>query len=106
MEAGESAEEACAREILEELGVEIEVGRLIGVYSDPNLLVEYADGNRYHVVGLSFAATIVAGQPGTSDEVLRSGFFLPEEMDSMEVMRTTRDRVTDALVGSSKTFVR
>ena len=45
MDPGESAEECCAREILEETGLVIRVVRLIGVYSSPHHIIEYADGN-------------------------------------------------------------
>ena len=46
MDPGESAVEACAREVLEETGLVVHVGRLIGVYTNPHIIIEYADGNR------------------------------------------------------------
>jgi len=36
VEYGESTEQAIAREVKEETGIEIEIERLVGVYSDPN----------------------------------------------------------------------
>ena len=47
MDPGESVTEACAREVWEETGLQGRVGKLIGVYSDPHQLVEYADSNRF-----------------------------------------------------------
>ena len=44
MDAGESVAEACAREVGEETGLEVRIERLIGVYSNPHRLLEYADG--------------------------------------------------------------
>src|SRR5687767_6821069 len=61
LEPGESVSEACAREVLEETGLRVSVVRLIGVYSDPHRLLEYADGNRYHLVALSFEVALEGG---------------------------------------------
>ena len=47
VEPGESVAQAAAREVLEETGCKIEVGRLIGVYSDPERqTVESSSGER------------------------------------------------------------
>ena len=47
MDAGEDFSEACAREVYEETGLRVEVKRLISVYTNPHLLLEYPDGNRW-----------------------------------------------------------
>ena len=76
VEPGESVLFATQREVREETGYEIEVGRLIGVYSDPRTqVVDYGDC-RVHVVNLCFEATAGArGEPSTPDEALEVGFF-------------------------------
>ena len=48
MDAGESASEGCAREVLEETGLVVRINRLIGVYSSPDMVVEYPSGDRIH----------------------------------------------------------
>src|SRR6185295_19765609 len=68
MEPGESAAEACAREVWEETGLQVDVLRLVGVYSDPHRLVVYPDGHKVHIVALSFEAKITGGELGLSNE--------------------------------------
>ena len=46
MDPGESVAECCAREVLEETKLVVRVGKLVGVYSSPHFIMEYADGNR------------------------------------------------------------
>lgn len=76
VEPGESVVEATRREVREETGFEIEVGRLVGVYSDPaTQVIEYPDRSRVQAVNLCFEA--VAGREGlptTPEEVLDRGF--------------------------------
>jgi len=46
MDPGESVAECCSREVLEDTGLIVHVGRMIGIYSTPHRIMEYADGNR------------------------------------------------------------
>jgi ADP-ribose pyrophosphatase YjhB (NUDIX family) len=62
IEPGESVTEACVREVLEETGLNTEVVKLIGVYSNPHQLVEYPNGNRIHLISLCFEVKVTGGK--------------------------------------------
>ncbi len=97
MEPGESAEECCRREVMEETGLEVEPKRLIAVYSNRDQLVIYKDGAKVQFVILSFEAVVTAGTLGLSNETTEAGFFTFAEMDAMEMHDRHKDRVLDAL---------
>jgi len=80
MDPGESASECCAREVLEETGLVVNVGRLIGVYSTPHRITEYADGNRKQALDLVFEAVRIGRELGVSDETAELGHVSPEQM--------------------------
>jgi ADP-ribose pyrophosphatase YjhB (NUDIX family) len=105
-EAGESVIETCERETLEETGLEVRVVRLLGVYSSPHRLVEYADGNRYHIVALNFEVEPTGGTLSLSDETTDYGYFSWEEMARMDVMETHVERLTDIFSGRQPPFLR
>jgi len=106
MEAGESAEEACVREVWEETGLTVTVTRLIGVYSSPHRITVYNDGNRFQFMSLAFEARIVAGTPGLSDEVTAVGFFTRSEITAINLMENHRERVADAYARQAAAFIR
>jgi len=106
MEPGETAAEAAAREVLEETGLEVRVGRLIAVYSNPNILVEYPDGSRYQIVALYFAAEPVGGELRPSPETTEVGYFSQGEIEHLEMGRFDRQRVADAFARQEAAFVR
>src|SRR6185369_8833057 len=66
MEPGESAAEACEREVREETGLHVKVSRLIGIYTDPHWVVRYADSNTFQIIAMSFEAALVSGEMGIS----------------------------------------
>lgn len=99
MESGESAAEACEREVLEESGLKVRVKRLIGVYSDPDQLVIYSDGKKAFFVIMSFEADIIEGQLGLSDETTDVGYFSLAEMENMPMHGKHKIRVEDAQLG-------
>ena len=106
MDPGESASECCAREVLEETGLVVSVGRLIGVYSTPHRITEYADGNRKQALDLVFEAVRISGELSVSDETTELGYFSPEQMKSMDVMELFHERVNDAFARQGAAFLR
>ncbi|HEX2995315.1 MAG TPA: NUDIX domain-containing protein [Anaerolineales bacterium] len=95
VESGESVAEACEREVLEETGLKVRVKRLIGVYSHPDQLVIYPDGNKAFIVALHFETEIIGGELGLSDETTDFGYFTLEESLQMELIGRHAERISD-----------
>jgi 8-oxo-dGTP pyrophosphatase MutT (NUDIX family) len=105
-EPGESAAEACEREVWEETGLKVRAERLVGVYSDPNYLIEYEDGNRVQVVAINFEASILGGEIGLKDETTAINYFPLHEISQMELMLNHKQRILDTLTGQTEAFIR
>jgi ADP-ribose pyrophosphatase YjhB (NUDIX family) len=116
VEKGESVAAAARREVEEETGYTVELGRLIGVYSDPTTqVVDYGrkkgagpDGGdrRIHVVNLCFEArALEAGRATTPDETLEIGFFDPRRLPE-PLVPIQRIRIEDGLAGREAAAVR
>ena len=104
MEPGESPSEACAREVEEETGLKVRILRLVGVYSDPNQLVVYPDGNKVQIVAIHFTAEVTGGTLGLSDETTAYGWFAPNELDGMDIIGNHKQRIIDARSGRESGF--
>jgi len=108
VEVGESVAAATRREVEEETGFQIEVGRLVGVYSDPaRQVISYgARGERIQAVNLCFEARALSqGVPTTPEETLEAGFFsqdaLPEPLVPIHDVR-----IADAVAEEREAAVR
>jgi 8-oxo-dGTP diphosphatase len=97
LEAGETVDEGLAREVREEIGVEIEIVRLVGVYSKP----------RKQEIVLAFLCHLrdPQAQPMTSEEVSEVGWFLPEALPT-DLLPKHRQRLEDVLLGRPEAVVR
>jgi 8-oxo-dGTP pyrophosphatase MutT (NUDIX family) len=106
MDAGESVAETCIREVLEETGLQVTVAHLIGVYSSPDRILTYADGNQYHNVALHFAVEIEGGTLGLSNETTAYGYFTAAEIEQLDVMDHHRERIVDSFNDAVATYIR
>ena len=97
MDPGESAAETCVREVLEETGLEVRVTKLVGIYTSPDLLIEFPDGNKIQPVAFSFEAEITGGELGLSNETIAFGWYTVAEIEAMDTMEHHITRIHDAL---------
>ena len=61
MELGETPAGTAMRETCEEIGLQIRVTKLMGVYTGADALHTYPDGNQVQVAGARFLAEVVGG---------------------------------------------
>lgn len=106
MESGESFSEACRRELLEETGLEVKVKHLIGIFTSPNLLLVYPDGNKWQLVILHFEAELANGDLRPSDETKAFGYFSLPEIELLDMGRLDRERVMAGFTNSSSAAIK
>lgn len=104
VEVGESASTAVVREVAEEAGVTIEVTGLAGVYSDPDHVLAYPDGEGvYQQFAVCFHAFTPArnAQPD-HDETIAATWFDPEHATQLVMHPAMHQRLTNALAEPSR----
>lgn len=106
MEPGESIAEGCTREVREEIGLPVRITRLIGVYSSPHRITEYADGNRFQFVSLLFEADPFDRAVHLNEECLAWGYFTQDEANELDMLDSHRERLPDAFARRPAAFFR
>lgn len=90
---GEYIAETVARETREESGIEVEATGIIGVYTNPNHLVEYSNGEVRQQFSLCFKARYITGEPTPSDESSEVRWIPQTELDSLPIHPSMRLRI-------------
>jgi ADP-ribose pyrophosphatase YjhB (NUDIX family) len=106
MEAGESVAEACSREVFEETGLQVQVGRLVSVSSNPHRRIDYDDGRRVQAVVLTFEADPIGGALRRSNETSGFGYFSLDEIRHLPLLDSHLERIIDAFANQPAAFVR
>ncbi|HSM71676.1 MAG TPA: NUDIX domain-containing protein [Anaerolineales bacterium] len=106
IESGESAAEACVREVFEETGWRVRVKRFVGVYSHPDQLTVYSETDKFQIVALHFEAEVTGGNLSLSDETSDFGYFTKEEVEGLEMLGRHKERIEDTLANQKEAFIR
>ncbi|WP_030491520.1 NUDIX hydrolase [Micromonospora chokoriensis] len=102
---GEYIAETAVRETCEETGVEVKVTGVIGIYTNPNHLVEYSDGEVRQQFSICFRGQYVGGEPTTSDESSAARWVAEDELDKLSTHPSMRLRIDHGIGERSKPYI-
>jgi len=89
LEVGETLRQAAVREALEETGLAVEVGELLGVY---DRILRDADGRtRYHYVLIDFLCRRIAGELHAAGDAAEARWFTSSELSELSLAEDTAD---------------
>jgi 8-oxo-dGTP pyrophosphatase MutT (NUDIX family) len=93
MDIGESIAQTAIREVREETGLEVEPLYIVGVYSDPQHVFAYDDGEVRQQFSVCIACRITGGRVRTSEESFEVAFLAPDEIDNLDMHESIRLRI-------------
>ncbi len=82
---GESLRDAAAREVREETGIDCQVTGLVGIYSDPNHVAAYDDGEVRQEFSICFTTRMLGGAIRTSSESSEVRFVPLETIQQLRI---------------------
>lgn len=102
---GEYIAETAVRETREETGVEIHVTGLVGIYSNPNHVIAYADGEVRQQFSICFRARPIGGELRTSSESTEVRWVPRADLDQLPIHESTRLRITHGYEDRQQPFI-
>lgn len=96
VEPHESAGDGLVREVREETGLQVEIGRLVGVYSKP----------QKHEIVLVFEARVIGGTMQPSDEADQHDWVTIDDLSNYRVLPKHLERIHDAYLNQPGAIIR
>jgi ADP-ribose pyrophosphatase YjhB (NUDIX family) len=93
MDIGESITDTVVREVKEETGINVEVTGVVGIYTNPNHVMAYDDGEVRQQCSICFTTRMLGGQLTTSGETSDVQFVAPERLDTLNIHPSMRLRI-------------
>jgi ADP-ribose pyrophosphatase YjhB (NUDIX family) len=101
MDLGETIVQAAEREVREETGVDCRVTGLVGIYTNPNHVLEYtSNGEVRQEFSVVFTAERVAGEPTPSSESSHVEWIEAQAVDGLTMHASMRQRIGHYLAGN------
>jgi ADP-ribose pyrophosphatase YjhB (NUDIX family) len=93
MELGESIIDTAVREVKEETGLDVEVTGLIGVYTNPNHVMAYTDGEVRQQFSLCFTTRLLGGDLLADSESTDIAWTRTRDIPSLNMHPSMRLRI-------------
>ena len=92
------------REVKEETGIDVEPSELIGVYSDPEHVIAFTDGEVRQEFSICFRARPTGGKLRTSNESNEVLWADPSQLDELNIHPSIRLRVQHGLENRTEPY--
>lgn len=102
---GEYIAETAVRETEEEAGITVEVVDVVGIYTNPNHLVEFSDGEVRQQFSICFRAKFVSGEPTPSNESSQVRWVRQDELDGLNIHPSMRLRIDHGYENRPKPYI-
>ncbi|MER7514808.1 NUDIX domain-containing protein [Streptomyces sp. NPDC126499] len=94
---GERIADTAVREVEEETGIRVEVDGIVGLYTDPEHVLAYDDGEVRQQFSICFRAHAVGGDLRTSSESKEVRWVDPADLDDLDIHPSMRLRIAHGL---------
>ncbi len=94
---GERIGDTVVREVFEETGIQVEVDSIVGLYTDPEHVMAYDDGEVRQQFSICFRARPVGGSLRTSSESKEVRWVDPADLDGLEIHPSMMLRIRHGL---------
>jgi ADP-ribose pyrophosphatase YjhB (NUDIX family) len=102
LEPGETVADAAVRETLEETGIQVLVVGVVGIYSDPNHVIEYDNGEVRQQFSICLRAELVGGVLAAQPSEARRVAWVPvHELDRLPIHPSQRLRIGHGIAWSA-----
>ncbi|MEW2317901.1 NUDIX domain-containing protein [Streptomyces bauhiniae] len=94
---GERIADTVVREVREETGIDVEVDNVSGLYTDPQHVLAYDDGEVRQQFSICFRAHVVGGSLRTSSESKEVRWIDPADLDGLDIHPSMMLRIRHGL---------
>lgn len=102
---GEYIAETAVRETKEETGVDIEVTGVVGIYTNPNHVIEYSDGEVRQQFSICFRGRYLGGEPTPSDESSEVRWVGRDDLDALPIHPSMRLRINHGYENRTEPYI-
>jgi hypothetical protein len=85
--------------------VDIEVVDVVGIYTNPNHVVEYSDGEVRQQFSICFRARYLSGEPRTSSESAEVRWVEKDELNTLHIHPSMKLRIDHGYENRSKPYI-
>ncbi len=105
MDPGESISQCIVREVKEETGMDVEVTGIVGIYTNPNHVIAYDDGEVRQQCSVCFTTRLLGGTVRTSSETKEVQFVPVGRVDSLTINPSMRLRIQHGLEHRERPYI-